>query len=221
MEQNKELKKGVAFFDFDGTITFKDSFIEFIKFTFGTVLYLKCLLINAPFIILYFLGLYSNHQLKERFFGFFFKNSSEAEIKVKGGLFVKNQLLKICFPSAIKLIQWHQAQNHDIYILTASSNIWLNDWCKTNNLTLIGTEFETINGIYTGKIAGKNCHGQEKANRIEDLLNQYNKNETYGYGNEKADNFFLNKLQFKLNAPLNEENVISFLNLRNKGTSIN
>lgn len=217
MEQIKELNKGVAFFDFDGTITFKDSFIEFIKYTFGTTLYLKCLLINAPFVILYFLGLYSNHQLKERFFGFFFKNSLETEIKAKGALFGTNQLSKICFPSAMRLIQWHQAQNHDIYILTASSSIWLDNWCKTNQLTLIGTEFEAINGVYTGKIAGKNCHGQEKANRIADLLNEYNKNKTYGYGNEKADNFFLNKMQFKLNAPLNEENVKSFLNLHTKG----
>lgn len=211
-----EHKKGVAFFDFDGTITFKDSFMEFIKFSKGNFQLVLCLLLNAPYIVLYFLKCYSNHRLKERFFSFFFKNNLESEITVEGISFSKNQLSKICYPSALRLIQWHQAQNHDVYILTASSNIWLNDWCKTNNLKLIGTEFETINGIYTGKIVGKNCHGQEKLNIIKPLLNQYNLDETYGYGNEKADRFYLNKMRFQMNAPLNEKNVTFFLKMQSE-----
>ncbi|MFZ4796067.1 MAG: HAD-IB family phosphatase [Bacteroidia bacterium] len=220
MEQNKELKKGVAFFDFDGTITFKDSFMEFVKYSNGSFKLVLCIFWNAPFIVFFYLKLYSNHQLKERFFSFFFKNSLETEIIAKGVLFSKNQLSKICFPSAMRLIQWHKAQNHDVYILTASSNIWLKDWCKTNNLILIGTEFETINGLYSGKIAGKNCHGQEKLNRIKALLNQYNNDETYGYGNEKSDRFYLNKMRFKLNVPLNEKNVSLFLKMHSEGSLI-
>ena len=221
MAQNKEHKKGVAFFDFDGTITFKDSFMEFVKYSNGSFQLVLCIFLNAPFIVLYYLKLYSNHQLKEGFFSFFFKNSLETEVTAKGVLFSKNQLSKICFPSAMRLIQWHKAQNHDVYILTASSNIWLNDWCKTNNLILIGTEFETINGFYTGKIAGENCHGQEKLNRIKALLNQYNPEETYGYGNEKSDSYYLNKMRFELNAPLNENNVSLFLKLQEERLLIN
>ncbi|MBJ7427801.1 MAG: HAD-IB family phosphatase [Bacteroidia bacterium] len=211
MEQKKKQKKGVAFFDFDGTISFKDSFLEFIKYSKGKEQLILCVIINAPFVLLYYIHCYSNHKLKERFFSYFFKNCSEVELTEKGNLFSQNQLPKICYPSALLLIQWHKEQNHDIYILTASSSIWLNNWCKTNHLKLIATEFETMNGVYTGKIVGKNCHGQEKENRIKDLFLSYNWNESYGYGNEKSDRFYLNKMRYKLNAPLNEKNVHAFL----------
>jgi len=204
-------KKGVAFFDLDGTITFKDSFIDFIRYSEGNYLLFLGLLFNFPFIILYFLKCYSNHRLKERVFTFFFKNCTQSELIGKGILYSRQHLLNICYPSALKLIQWHKDQNHDVYILTASSGIWLDEWCKANNLILIGTNFETVNGVYTGRIEGKNCHGEEKEHRIREILSTYNALETYGYGNEKSDRYYLNKMKFKLNAPLNQMNVNMFL----------
>jgi len=215
MEQSNFQKKGVAFFDLDGTITFKDSFLEFIKFSKGSFKFNLGLVVNSPYIFLYFLNLYPNDKLKERFFSFFFKNSKQLEVTELGVLFCQKQLSKICYPSAMKLINWHKAQDHTIYILTASSGIWLDDWCKSNDLQLIGTDFEVKNDTYTGKIAGINCYGLEKLNRIKNILAQYNFEQTYGYGNDKSDKYYLNELRFKLNGPLTEKNVALFLKFEN------
>ena len=50
--QKKEVvKKGIAFFDFDGTITTHDTFLEFIRFCKGTSAYYMGFLLNAPYLV--------------------------------------------------------------------------------------------------------------------------------------------------------------------------
>jgi phosphatidylglycerophosphatase C len=65
--------KGIAVFDFDGTISFRDSFIDFNRFTHGGTRLLGCVALNIPFIIIYYIGLYPSHKLKQRFFSYFYK----------------------------------------------------------------------------------------------------------------------------------------------------
>lgn len=204
-------KREVALFDFDGTISFKDSFIEFIKYTDGRLKLLMCIFLNAPFIVLYLLKIYPNQNLKERFFTFFYKGVSVSELEEKGKSFSLNELPKFVYPEAIQLITQHKAKGRQVYLLTASSNIWLGTWCRQNEIGFIGTEFEHINQKYTGKIAGKNCYGEEKINRIRFILDDEQIAEVFGYGNGKADSFFLSKMKHSFNMPLNKENQKEFM----------
>ncbi|MEI6767014.1 MAG: HAD-IB family hydrolase [Bacteroidota bacterium] len=197
-------QKDAAFFDFDGTITSKDSFIEFIRFTHGSAGLALCVLLNLPYILLFLLRCYPGHRLKERFFAFFFKNDSEKELLELGKTFSKEYLPKLVFPEAMKKISWHKEQGHDIYIVTASSSIWLNAWCEEHGLKLISTEFEIENNKYTGKISGKNCFGKVKAERISEIID--NCDITYAYGNGRSDKHFLKLATHPYNHALNGEN---------------
>lgn len=205
-------KKGIALFDLDGTITSKDTFLEFLKYTHGLLYFYLCMIINTPFIILYFLKIYPNHKLKERYFSFFYKNTGVNELKEKGDFFAHAILPKICYPDAIKILNWHKENGHDIYILTASSNIWLEKWCNKNNFNLIATEFEVIDGFYTGKIKGKNCYGLEKSIRIKNILNINDYLESYGYGDSPSDKHFLSIVKNPYLMSLTEKNIIKYWN---------
>ena len=66
-------KRGVAAFDFDGTITRKDTLLEFIKFVKGVSSCYRGLLLYAPLLVAYKLKLYPNWKVKQRFFAHFFK----------------------------------------------------------------------------------------------------------------------------------------------------
>ena len=165
------------------------------------------MVINIPFILLYYLNLYSNHKLKERFFTFFFKGYSETDLINIGKKFNVDILSNICHKEAMGIINWHKKKNHDIYLLTASSDIWLGDWCKQNDIKIIGTKFETLKGLYSGKISGENCYGIQKLNRINTIINEYNIEESYGYGDSKSDRFFLDILNKKYNFPLDAKNI--------------
>ena len=61
----------VAAFDFDGTLTTRDTLLAFIRFTHGRRGLLGGLLRYAPCLLLMRMGLYPNWKAKERFFSHF------------------------------------------------------------------------------------------------------------------------------------------------------
>lgn len=207
---------GMVFFDFDGTISKKDSFLAFILYTRGPLKLLKCLVIHLPKILLLFLKIYPNHRLKEDFFTFFFKGESVDMLEQAGQNFCESSLPRLIFPDALRLIQWHQTQGHSLFLLTASSRIWLEKWCNQHQITCIGTEFETSQGLYTGKIKGKNCQGETKANIVQSMLSHEPTMPTFGYGNGKSDSYFLSLMDRGFNGPLNRKNVDKILKKNRK-----
>lgn len=204
-----EQAKGIAFFDFDGTISFEDSFLEFLRYTDGSFKLYWCMVLNSPFILLYFLKLYSNQKLKERFFTFFYKGRSVAELEEKGQLFCNEVLPKMVYPQALQLIRWHQERGHEVYLLTASSRLWLGKWCRQQNMKIIDTTFENDGQYYTGKIAGENCYGKEKAKQMLPILAASRGVPSYGYGHGRGDAHFIAEVKYGFNMPLNASNVTS------------
>ena len=78
------MKRNIAAFDFDGTLTTRDSFLAFIKFACGTVSYYTGFLRFTPQLILMLLHLYPNWKAKERIFGHFFKGWQYSWFKALG-----------------------------------------------------------------------------------------------------------------------------------------
>src|ERR1700753_4025120 len=67
--------KKIAFFDFDGTITTKDTMLEVIKFQKGVREFCTGFLANSPFLVAYKAKLISNKTAKERVVSYFFKGA--------------------------------------------------------------------------------------------------------------------------------------------------
>ncbi len=199
------MPKTLAIFDFDGTISKKDSFLEFIKFTHGSLRLHTGLFYNINYVVKYFFNQYPNDKLKERLFSFFYKGMPEKELVEKGKLF-SQKINSFCFPEALSLIEWHKNQQHEVYIITASSAIWLKHWCNLNSVKLIATKFEVINNKYTGNIVGENCYGKEKEKHVLRLLSG-DYVITYGYGNDSSDKYFLDLLDNSYLMPLSKKNV--------------
>jgi phosphatidylglycerophosphatase C len=207
MDSRKDI---IAVFDFDGTITPKDSFLEFIKYTHGNIKFYLFILTHLHIIILFYFKIISNQRLKEIFFSGFYRGLSKEELLKNGEIFSQKIIPEICFPEALKIINWHKNNGHKIYLLTASSNIWLGEWCKINDIELIGTKFQLVENRYTGKIEGKNCYGKEKWERIKEIAN--NAKKSYGYGDSKSDLYFIHNLDFHFLFPLNSKNFKSVFN---------
>lgn len=66
------MKKLYAF-DFDGTLTTRDTLLEFIRFACGTRRFLLGFLLFAPLLVLMKLGLYHNGKAKQKVFAHFFR----------------------------------------------------------------------------------------------------------------------------------------------------
>ena len=187
--------KGIAFFDLDGTITSKDTFLDFIKYCRGDFFFYLGLFVLSPYIFLYIFKLYPNYKLKELFFTYYLASYySILELDNLGKLYSIERIPDLVYKEALIRIKWHKEIHHEVIILTASSPIWLSEWCKINKLLLIGTEFIKKDDKYTGEISGKNCFGLQKQIIVDKILRETDISITYGYGDSKADKFFLDKL---------------------------
>ena len=98
----------MAFFDLDGTITTKDTFIDFIVFCRGKFYFLLGLLLLSPFIALYLIKLFPNYRLKEIFFRYYLASYFSADdLENLGKTYSVKRLPNIFYKEAIKQINWH------------------------------------------------------------------------------------------------------------------
>lgn len=179
--------KCLSFFDFDGTITKKDSLADFIQFVIGKPKYFLGLLYLSPMLISYKLKLISNHLAKEKVITHFFKGWNANQFQKLADQYSSEQLDKIICSQAIKKIEWHQQRGHEIVVVSASMECWLKEWCKINSLVLISTKLEFVNGKLSGKFATRNCFGVEKVKRIKEKYNLEEYDLIYAYGDSIGD----------------------------------
>ncbi len=177
----------IAFFDFDGTITKKDSLIDFIRFAVGDIKFFFGFAFLIPMLILFKLKIINNNRAKEILLGYFFKGCNEAKFIELANSYSLNNINKILRPQALERINWHKKQDHRIVVVTASIDHWIRPWCEQNNLDLIATKLEIKNGLISGKYLGKNCYGIEKVNRIKELYDLSKYDKIYAYGDSKGD----------------------------------
>ncbi len=177
----------LVLFDFDGTITTKDSLVDFIQYAVGKSTYYVGLLKLSPMLVAYTFKLIPNHIAKEKLIAHFFKGWDTDRFQKLAEQYSSEQINKIIRPKAIEKIKWHQEQGHKVVIVSASIECWLEAWCDIQNIELISTQLEMGDNKLTGKFATKNCYGIEKANRV---LNAYNINDyeyICAYGDSRGD----------------------------------
>ena len=181
------MKKGIAFFDFDGTITKKDTLLEFIKFTKGSFGFYLGFLLNLPYLIAYKLKIISNQSAKEKVLRFFFHGIAIEEFNRRCQEFAEQVVPKLVRTKALDEIERLKAMDVKVVVVSASPENWIEQWTKRLGLELIASRLEVSGGKVTGKILGKNCHGDEKVVRIKEVYDLTNYNIIAAYGDSGGD----------------------------------
>jgi len=181
------VKKGIAFFDFDGTITTKDSLLEFIRFTRGNQRFLFGFLIHLHYIIAFKLKLVTNQKFKEKMLEYFYKGTPASEFESMCSGFAKNILPRFIRSGAIEEIKKLQESGSLVVTVSASPEEYLRIWAQGYGIQVIGSRLEVKNNSITGKIVGKNCHGPEKVRRILELHKMEDYEVVYAYGDTSGD----------------------------------
>lgn len=181
------MKKGIAFFDFDGTITTKDTLLEFIKFCKGTTAFYSGFLLNAHFLVSYKLKIISNQVAKEKILKYFFHNMPAEDFAEKCALFSSEVLPALIRPKALEEISRLKAEGYVVVVVSASPENWIQEWAKNEKLELIASRLEIKDGKITGRIVGKNCHGEEKVRRIMEKYVVTDYTTIHAYGDTSGD----------------------------------
>jgi phosphatidylglycerophosphatase C len=176
----------LALFDFDGTVTFADSFTPFIYFAAGSVRLIAGSVALSPLIVGYKLGLVATPKIRAAVAYACFKGRRETEVD-ELGLRYAATLSRIIRPDALDRIRWHQAQSHRVAIVSASLAPYLRHWCAALGVDLICTELEVRAGALTGRYRGADCTGEEKARRAAARYELSRYSDIYAYGDTRED----------------------------------
>lgn len=177
----------LVLFDFDGTITTRDSLADFIQYATGRFTYYAGLLALSPMLALYKLNLIPNHIAKQKLIAHYFKGWDADYFKKLADRYSLEQIDGITRPRALEKIRWHQEQGHKVVIVSASMECWLKGWCEKQNVDLIATKLEVRDSKLTGKFASRNCYGTEKATGVKQAYDLDLFDRIYAYGDSRGD----------------------------------
>lgn len=187
----------IAFFDFDGTITTKDTLFEIIRFQKGSAAFYAGMLVLSPLLVMFKMKLISNQRMKEIVLRFFFRNDSFPVFQQLCDDFCRHRLPSLLRPKALNAIAWHQSEGHAVYIVTASAENWVAPWSQTLGIPCLGTRLAVKDDQITGLLEGKNCNGDEKVCRIREAVPLAAFGTIYAYGDSSGDREMLALAQHK------------------------
>ncbi|MCH4147967.1 MAG: haloacid dehalogenase-like hydrolase [Prevotella sp.] len=159
--------KEVYVFDFDGTLTRRDTLLEFIRFAKGNVAFGFGFLLYSPILVLMKLHLYPNWKAKQQIFSYFFRGQKAVDFDAKCRLFAREKR-SLIRQKAVAYMEEAQRKGAQIIVVSASIDNWVQPFFP--QVRVVGTKIEVENDRLTGRFLTKNCYGKEKINRLKEVL---------------------------------------------------
>lgn len=183
------MKSIIAAFDFDGTLTRRDTLFLFLRHVSGSSSrYYAGMTLSLPLLTAYALRIIPNHEAKRRLLSRFLKGMTRETLQRHCETFspVIDRNLRA---SALATIARHRSQGNKIIIVSASLRCWIEPWARLNGVDqVIATEIEfSTEDTVTGHFSTPNCNGEEKANRLRRLLTPRDSFYLTAYGDSRRD----------------------------------
>lgn len=198
----------LALFDLDGTLTRADTLFAFVRAVRGEAAFALGLVALSPWLVAHKLGLLAAEPTKVRFLRWFLGGMRRDALAARGSAFA-DRLEALLRPEAKARLEWHRAQGHAVWVVTASLDVWVRPWAERRGLGLVCTEAAFDGDVFRGALATPNCNGSEKERRIRERLDPDAYAWVYGYGDSAgdaemlslADEFWLRSWDFSAATP--------------------
>lgn len=176
-------------FDFDGTLTTKDTLLEFIRFAKGSGQMFRGFLLFSPLLLLMKLHLYPNWKAKQQVFSYFFKGMNIDDFNALCTHFAEQNKHLLRSAGIEKLRQAIEEEQATVLIISASIDNWVRPFFDEidKKIQVLGTQIEIKGGCLTGQFTTKNCYGQEKVNRLTALYPHREAYELIAFGDSRGD----------------------------------
>tara|TARA_B100001057_G_scaffold341810_1_gene342681 strand:+ start:69 stop:722 length:654 start_codon:yes stop_codon:yes gene_type:complete len=162
-----------ALYDFDGTITARDTTI----FLLAELIKLRPLRFLIVSWFLFRMYVSNRSPLKQRYknqaIGCLIKGLDNIQLRPALNNYRK-KVKSIYRPLVMKSIGKASKEGCKVLVVTASPSFAVSICLSDCPVQIIGTEFEKRGDIFTGSIKGESCYGEEKVNRINEWAKQKN-----------------------------------------------
>ncbi len=182
----------LAAFDFDGTLTMKDSVVPFLIAVTGRTRLLIGLALRAHRVVAALLRRDRN-ALRAIATKIVFTARPESAIHDLAGPFGETLMAVGLRPDTVARLQWHSAAGHVVVIVSASYDHYVRVVARQLGVDVVlATQLEVDSqGLCTGRLSGANCRGPVKVDRLDSWLGERNQTrsdfEIWAYGDSKGD----------------------------------
>jgi phosphatidylglycerophosphatase C len=183
----------IAAFDFDGTLTRRDTFMPFLARGMKWSRFLLALVLCSPWLVGFALKLIPNHVAKQKLMLATLKNKTTDEMEDWTNRWLANDYPGQLQSWTMTRLAEHQQAGHCCVMVSASPDIYLKRVADQLGFdALLCTEMEVIDGRLTGWMKTPNCHGEQKVLRLKAWMNQRFGSQSdaqvvYAYGDTSGD----------------------------------
>ena len=146
-------------FDFDGTLTTRDTLLAFIRYARGDGRFVLGMLRYAPMTMTDFDALCQRFAVDNR------------------------QLLR---PKGVETMRQALADGARVIVVSASIDNWVRPFFG-EEVEVMGTQVEVSDGRLTGRFLTRNCYGAEKVRRISERYPHRSEYELTAFGDSRGD----------------------------------
>jgi phosphatidylglycerophosphatase C len=177
----------LALFDFDGTITDRETMPDFMHAAVrpGRLLFGKVFLL--PLILGYKSKLVSGVAVRAAICFFGFWRVPTQELAIHGQRFAKEFLPTTLRAEAMARIAWHKARGDTVVVVSGGLDVYLSHWCREHGVELLCSALEQRGDKLTGRYLGRQCVRGEKARLVQEQFPPTQYARIFAYGDTPED----------------------------------
>lgn len=158
----------IVAFDFDGTLTVKDSYTDFLKWRAGSSRYAIGMAKLGPAALAYLLDR-DRGRIKAEATREFLKGVPRETLEEDAKRYAKEVAQDLLRADAVATFRWWRARGATVVIVTASPELVVAPFARAlGAAALLGTQLEVDeNDRITGLFSCPNCRGDEKVSRLK------------------------------------------------------
>jgi phosphatidylglycerophosphatase C len=178
----------IAAFDVDGTLTTRDTMLPFLLRAAGPLPVAGAFARQPRLAASIAVGRGGRDRLKAAVLADLLRGAEHEHLRRLGTEHADTIRRRWLRTDAVGRLRWHQRQGHHVVLVSASLRYYLEPLAEQLGADeVLCTELEVgPDGRLTGRLAGENCRGAEKARRLADRYG-FDVRPKFAYGNSSGD----------------------------------
>ncbi|MEA9389592.1 HAD family hydrolase [Acerihabitans sp. TG2] len=177
----------LSVFDFDGTLTKRDSFVPFLLFAFGHRVFARRLVRLVIPALKYIGRRATRDELKDILIRTFLAGVEATWVEQKAADFCERYWTRLMRPSGLIAVATQVNSGAIVTICSASPAMVLKPFADRLGIRLIGTDLEVKDGVLTGRISGQNCRCAQKVERLQAVYGPLSSYHLRAWGDTRGD----------------------------------
>ena len=175
----------VAAFDFDGTITTRDTLLPFLQLVVGRAAVVRALARSLPRLAAALRDRDGRDRAKERLLEHCLAGTRVEDVEAAARRYAPMIDMR---EDVLKMLRGHLAKGDTVVIVSASPTPYVRAAASLLGVRdVVATDLEAVDGALTGRYATANCRAEEKAQRLREWLAGRGDVELHAYGNSVDD----------------------------------